>query len=302
MSTFIQLERTITGGSVAQNAPVLFDNIVIDSGADIAYNNGTVTFAVTGTFFVNWFVAQQTSLSTKGSNFAIRCSDGQLIAAGGHHKVSPVSGFGLLTVYTIGETIELWNTSDASAAFSEVTDVTAGLSVFLLESSAQGVTGPTGADGVPGQDGAIGPTGPQGIQGATGPSDLSGVHVQTTSTVLVQANEPIIFDTVILIEDPTRIDYSAGNFYIIQPGTYYISWQVPVDGTDTSPSVSFSLSVDGIIYSESYLPIVVGTVTGSALVKTTGNSTLLRLVNTTNDIVSVTSKANLVIVEAAGTR
>ena len=348
-STYIQLERTLFGGSVNQNEPVLFDRVVADSN-DMTYDNGVITFLKTGTYFANWFVAQQTGLSTNGGNFAIVRSTGDKIAAGSHHKVAPTSGFGIFTVESIGETIELWNTANASAAFSEATDIAAGISVFLIEGGVPGPTGATGADGPmgptgadgaagadgatgatgadgaigpagpTGADGAIGPTGPTGNDGATGadgvvgstgptgptgpsgPSDLDGVHVQTTNTILVQPDEAIIFDNVLNVCKTTgKIDYDSanGSFTIGQAGIYYVSWQAPVDGTESASFVSFSVAIDDVPHSTSRLPITIGMLSGSAIINATGSEEI-KLINTTNDIVSVTPNANLVIIQADG--
>jgi len=321
-STYIQLERTLFGGSVNQNEPVLFDRVVADSG-DMTYDNGIITFLKTGTYFANWFVAQQTGLSTNGGNFAIVRSTGDKIAAGSHHKVAPTSGFGIFTVESIGETIELWNTANASAAYSETTDIAASISVFLIEGGVPGPTGatgadgpmgPTGADGAAGADGAIGPTGPTGTDGATGadgitgptgptgPSDLDGVHVQTINTILVQPNEAIIFDNILNVCKTTgKIDYDSadGTFTIGQAGIYYVSWQIPVDGTESASFVSFSLAINDAPHSASRLPIAIGMLSGSAIINATGGEEI-KLINTTNDIVSVTPNANFVIIQADG--
>ena len=166
------------------------------------------------------------------------------------------------------------------------------------EQGPQGVPGERGLDGVDGKDGAAGP---QGAQGITGPSDFGGVQVQTTSRVLISADNPIMFDLILNIKTPERISYANSEITINNPGTYYVNWNVPISGTSVSQSVQFTLYVDGNPYSMSYLPQPSGVLSGSALITAKATPTVLTLVNTTGDTVSVTY-ANLVVIEADGVR
>ena len=77
MSTIgLQLKKQL-GGVVAPNANVLFDTTVNILGP-VSYNSGTgvVTINKTGRYFINWWVATQSSIGATGIGFSIVTSQG----------------------------------------------------------------------------------------------------------------------------------------------------------------------------------------------------------------------------------
>ncbi|HEY3426149.1 MAG TPA: hypothetical protein VGL27_15225, partial [Negativicutes bacterium] len=72
----LQLERQLTG-VVNPNANVIFETI-LNSYGPVSYNSGTgeITINKTGRYFINWWVATQSSLGANGIAFSIITSQG----------------------------------------------------------------------------------------------------------------------------------------------------------------------------------------------------------------------------------
>ena len=194
MAYFLQLELSSNTNPFQIDADgiVPFTNEIENSGNQ-SFNwtvDGEMTILKKGTYFINWFIAQQTGLSLAGGNFALQIIQGENIhhSTGSNHlKMNTVSGFAVLNVDEKPVQFHLVNTSEFVATLSEDTQVKAAIAIFGVdegqgppgadghtpeigdngnwwindtdtEISAQGITGPTGADGQPGQAGADGHT------------------------------------------------------------------------------------------------------------------------------------------------
>ena len=110
-----------------------------------------------------------------------------------------------------------------------------------------GVTGPTGSTGPQGIQGPTGPTGPTGATGATGPTgpegNLLGLQVtyETAGSVEVDDGDPIVFNNILTNNSTITYDNTTGIFSITEEGTYYISWNLAVDGAASSPYIQLDL-------------------------------------------------------------
>ena len=173
---------------------------------------------------------------------------------------------------------------------------------------ATGEVGPTGPTGATGEVGPTGPTGATGEVGPTGPgSELSGLQVQLqgSSGGTVADGTNVLFDTV--INAPTaNIVYNAGigNFFITQPGNYYISWWINTDGAGAETTVSFGIRVISgggpTILSSSPAPVTTLQLSGSALLTVTTIPTVFSFFNDSGATVNYGTspiQANLTIIE-----
>jgi hypothetical protein len=165
-----------------------------------------------------------------------------------------------------------------------------------------GDTGPTGATGFTGATGSTGDTGATGVTGATGAStQLRGLQIQLQSptTTIVAGESPVLFDTVISNQSPF-ISYDAltGTVTISQPGVFYISWWVGVDGVDGAdfPAFAVETSTGDRIVARS--PIMTGQIVGDALIEVVASPATLQLVNAITSTIGYSTldeKANLTI-------
>jgi len=272
MAAFLQLERT-TGGSIGPEANIVFDNEIRNSG-DFEYDDltGIITCNAIGDFIVNWFVVQQTGLSKTGGNFTLQTSFEDAVTSefgsSSHFKVAPTSGFAVISITEEGETLQLINADSLNGAtLSGVTDITAGLMIYGAEAQTL----------------------------ATG-----GIQVQLDSPVELADEIFVPFNNIVTPSTSTDIKYdiSTGAF-TLQPGTYLVTWEVPVDGTDTEAFVNLSLFLNGVGKVQSYIPVPIGIVAGSSLVVVTADDTELQLINTTGDTISITDLANMVIIKTS---
>ncbi|MEA5017062.1 MAG: hypothetical protein VB099_21145 [Candidatus Limiplasma sp.] len=114
-----------------------------------------------------------------------------------------------------------------------------------------------------------------------------------------------MFDTVINAPSST-ITYNAGvgTFFITQPGNYYISWWVNVDGAQTNPFVNFGIRIlsggSGTILSSSPTPVTTLHLTGQALITSVTAPTAFSLFNNTGTAVTYGTspiQADLIILQ-----
>jgi hypothetical protein len=268
MIHYLQLERA-AAGFIDANDPVIFESVLSCKGTNITYDpaTGIITFTAVGTYFFNWFVAQQTGLSTNGSNFAIVTSDSDPDIGGSSHvKISPASGFAVVEVTTPGKTVMLVNKATHRATLSSSVAVKAALSVFGVASTDQVNVGYLQAQ-------------------------------VSAATVLLDEDESIIFDELIAndINDGVIIDPVTDDIVISTPGTYLITWEIPIDSTDVNDTVSLSLTFNDVPYSTSYRPLPIGVVSGSAVAAIEDADTVVKIVNTSGDKVNITRYSNIVI-------
>jgi Neuraminidase (sialidase) len=274
MVQYLQLERT-TDGNINADANVVFNVELQKGGTQIDYNSGSgvITFTTVGVYYVNWFVAQQTGLATNGSNFAIKSAT--LEATGSNPiKISQTSGFAIIKVTAANQTAALVNVADAAAALSETALVKAGIAIF-------GVADSSGGSPTPGEP-------------------LGYIQAQVSNGPITLSHDEIVNFNHIITRDPNDIiTQHNGNhrFILADPGTYLVSWEIPVMATEENASANVSLVLDGSVYSVSHMPLAVGMLSGSAMVVNTEPENELELINTSGDEMEIASLANIVIAQ-----
>jgi len=130
---------------------------------------------------------------------------------------------------------------------------------------------------------------------------LQGIHAQleTASPIQLEHEDPVLFDKIIHNADnDIRYDHQTGKFFLNTKATYLVNWDITVEGSYQSASVSFALLIDDQIQGISTLPISVGQLSGSSLITMKTSPAILSLVNYTNDIIQLsryTPVANITI-------
>ena len=307
MATNLQLEflntDSLDPAIILAGGAIPFDNPLVTTDA-IEYNAATGRFTVkqAGSWIVNWFVAQQTGLSPEGSNFGVAVynpilegesgypglMEPEFIIGSGHVKISATSGFAIISVddeqlVEGGVVFELVNTSDHDAALSERTQVKAGIAVFKSSDD--------------------------DFRMAYGQWQASGWD-KTLDPYNLEHEEAIKFDKSILnaygIE---AIDSGIGSrtgydiFELEKPGVYQVSWEIPIEATDTVEAVEIILQLDGsTVYSRSYSPLPIGVVSGTAILSTTARNKTISIINLQEgdgDVIQIGNYANIAIHQIA---
>ncbi|QIB69603.1 hypothetical protein Ami103574_09770 [Aminipila butyrica] len=166
-------------------------------------------------------------------------------------------------------------------------------SPVLTPAGAAGPAGPQGDPGVPGPAGPQGDPGPAGIQGPTGdtgptgpPSTLAGIQVQLNEAAFVQIadGDPVLFNQT-LFNETANITYApaTGIFTISEPGIYYFSWWLAVDGAAAATTIAFELNGSNgtSVYSAS--AFVTELMAGNALVNVAAAPVTFSLLNRCGD-------------------
>ncbi|HBC26326.1 MAG TPA: hypothetical protein DC013_02820 [Ruminococcaceae bacterium] len=131
------------------------------------------------------------------------------------------------------------------------------------------------------------------------------VQLQGSSGGTVATGTNVLFDTNINAPS-ANITYNAGvgNFFITQPGNYYISWWVNTDGAEAATNVSFGVRVVAggaqTVLASSPSPVVTLQLNGSALLTVTTVPLVFNLFNNSGATVTYGTspiQANLTIVE-----
>ena len=271
MVQYLQLEKR-SSGAVNTNDSVDFNVLVQSGGSAISYDMATrhITFHESGVYYLSWFVAQQTGLATDGSNFAIITSaqaGPPGITGSNHIKISQTNGFAIIKTDVPNVTAQLVNVSDASAQLSNTAHVKAGLAVFGLPSSLDSPV-------------------------------LGYMQAQVSAaTVTLQDGAPIYFDYLIEHDPDMIVDKNNTQFILKNPGTYLVTWEIPVDATDTKDYADITINYNGTAHSTAHIPLPIGVLSGSAMIVNTAASGIVELFNTTGDIVRITGKANIVITQ-----
>jgi hypothetical protein len=187
----MQIERTLSGGTVPTGGNVIFTTTSYSNGA-ITYNpgDGVITISEAGRFVFHWWVATQTSSGAAGVNFALVSSQGHNIPGVSPLKTGEVFGVGIINTAVAPITVSLKNAMGANILL--ISSLTPNATLVVVEDDdvgAAGPTGPTGATGPAGTPG--GPTGPTGSAGpAGGPTGDTGPTGPTGSTGTSGATGP----------------------------------------------------------------------------------------------------------------
>ena len=148
-----------------------------------------------------------------------------------------------------------------------------------------------------------GPAGPQGPVGPTGPpSTLSGLQAQLIDggSLVIGDGDVIPLNTLLNSQGSyATFNPVTSEITLNQPGNYLINWWVAVGGSTVSPSLSISLAVDGIVYSNATSTISIDQVSGSDFIIVAAAPAVITLINSTgNDIFldALVSSANITVV------
>ena len=287
---------------IAGGGAIPFDHL-LKATAAIEYDAQTARFTIkaSGSFLINWFVAQQTGLCPEGSNFAIAVynpildetdpnypglMNPEIIVGSGHVKISSISGFAIIDVTDEqmnegGVVFELRNTSNHDAALSERTQVKAGLAAFGTSNEMFKM--------------AYGQWQASGWDKILNPYDLA--HGEK-----IKFNESLLMPLGIVASDSdggggARIGYDI--FTLENPGVYQVSWEIPIEATYSIDEVEIALELNGTtVYARSYSPLPIGVVSGTAIIVTTDVDMTLSLVNyqpDAADIIQIGNYANIAI-------
>lgn len=280
MTQYIQLERT-TSGIIDISSNVIFNETPLVSSTlpAIIYNaqTGVLTLPTAGLYHIEWFVSPQTSHSLDGINFALQVVDKDSsdniistysVTASNHLKVSQLSGFAIIEA-TAHTSFSLVNTSAAGVALSDSIQIKAGLAVFSIASSSA----------LP---------------------ELGFIHLQsdTNNSFILDVDAPIPFDYPLSL-DPYGIitQDSVTTVNLSLAGTYLVTYEIPCYSTAESPTIEFTLLLDGAAHSSTFMPLPIGVISASSIVTTTQADTLLSIQNTTSDTVRLDARTNLVITQ-----
>jgi len=135
--------------------------------------------------------------------------------------------------------------------------------------------------------------------------DLQGIHAQleVASPTQLEHEEPVLFDKIIHNTDKDILyDPQTGIFTLTTRATYLVNWDITIEGSYQSASVSFALLVDNQIQGISTLPISVGQLSGTCLVTVSKAPAFLSLLNYTNDTIQLSRfppVANITITKTA---
>lgn len=131
--------------------------------------------------------------------------------------------------------------------------------------------------------------------------NLSGVQVQLcgAARALLENNSNVVFDKMVNQSNP-RIQYNdmTGEFTLPSNGSYYVSWEVAINGSETVQSIDFCVVVNNVMISVSSSSQVTCQLSGTALITTGKTPGRLSLVNISGDTVRYTEasvQANIVI-------
>lgn len=210
----LQMQNTVPR-DIAPGDPVLFNEILVDSDANVEYNpaDGTVTFADDGQYYVSWFVVIRTALGTSGADFSIVTNEitPKYYTAGSGFKYGEIVGSALLNV-TSGFEFSLRNESAAIVSLATTIQVNAGISILNA-----GETGPQGPTGATGPQGAPGPTGP------TGPSVTTEGFSATIPVLNVSTGRQLTgWSTAAPYFNSGNFNASTGNYTAPETGVYSI--------------------------------------------------------------------------------
>jgi len=301
MIPYLQAELSKIKGPhiIFKDRPVVFDTILSASNYSsdtgdfqcVQYDQNTGIFSIkrAGVYLVNWFVSQQTGLSSEGSNFGIIVNPGtfnaDVIVGSSHVKISPASSFAIINATEdevntqTGKQFVLQNVSNHDATLSERTHVKSGISVFgVAEDNFTRAYGHWQAFG---------------WDKITDPYDLSDGEAIKFNVALIP---PFGMNA---LDSGTVARAGWDTFTLFLPGVYQISWEIPLEATYSVDEVSILLKLNGTTaYSRAYYPLPVGIIAGTAVIKTTNRNETLQLVNSRDDhgdLIQIGNYANITI-------
>ena len=232
------------------NSTIIFDRTLTQSGA-VSYDDSTGLISINepGTFIIHWFVTTQ-STTDSSINFALVSSQDDFILGNSPIKTGEVTGSGIITTHTTGETLSLVNASTGSIILPQSPAIAANLIIYSIN----GATGPTGPQGF------TGPTGPQGLTGSTGPTwaqgtigptgpqgGLSGIALSasltTTQTITVGTGGTMIVFENIEYKKGFNVNSTFSAFTVTTPGSYLATYSIQLGNGGTSSATSENAAI-----------------------------------------------------------
>lgn len=180
----LQVQLTSGAGSTLTNqAPIIFNDILyLDSSGIVSYNTltGEITINAIGVYYVNWWVATASALTTQGTSFAVSVNGKQYVGST-PIRLSQVGGSAVVEITQPKTVMTLINVTSASVQLASNVQHQANL--VLYSCNDVGATGgPTGYTGYTGAQGIRGDTGYTGIAGPTGYTGPQGIIGDTGNT------------------------------------------------------------------------------------------------------------------------
>ena len=174
----LQLQRKISG-TVNINSNVIFDTVVNSYGAVIYKPTGEIVINKAGRYFINWWVATQSSVgpSTTNITFSIQTTQGDDLIGNSPIKTDQIDGFAIIQVNSAPIEIRLINKTGGTVFYSTLVPVIANLVLGEIPVEIGSITGLTGATGTSGT-GITGATGVTGTTGETGAIGETGIQEQ----------------------------------------------------------------------------------------------------------------------------
>jgi len=109
-----------------------------------------------------------------------------------------------------------------------------------------------------------------------------------TSQLILEDRKSIAFNEIVSHTDwDIKYCKESGLFTLIECDTYLVNWSIAVAGSQFKPYIRFALLVNDKIFGPSTLPVSVGLLSGSSLIRTTKPCSTLALINDTGDLVQL---------------
>lgn len=111
---------------------------------------------------------------------------------------------------------------------------------------------------------------------------LTGTQMQLGGypVALLEDGEIVDFDTTITTSP--NITYDSGNFTLLKPGVYFVSWQIATAGAEYLTNLFFGITLNEVPIASVTTPIIEGQANGSVIVNAAHND-VIALKNTTGD-------------------
>ena len=113
-------------------------------------------------------------------------------------------------------------------------------------------------------------------------------RLEKANPITIDHEQAILFDKIVTrTSKDISYDPKTGRFCLRAAGTYLIHWDVSVEGSSQSSSIRFALLANDQVKGDSTLPVSVGQLSGTCLVKVNNCATIVKLINYTEDTVQL---------------
>ena len=143
--------------------------------------------------------------------------------------------------------------------------------------------------------------------GGGGPGTNPGgyIHAQPDEKAiprLLDERRAIDFDRVISRNTLGIVTRSGDAFHLNRNGVYLVTWEISVIATKENAYAALNLEVGGSVHSKSYMPLPIGVLFGSAVIRqeadlAEGPVPAVRLVNASGDTVQISEYSTITITQ-----